>query len=172
MNEVEVQSEVEVEAKRFDELCQHYSGDLLGKNTCKAVTFANRLWTVTGIVSGGKQVPTAQLHELVLPERFEGPTGSYPFDTGGIFYKGQVVKARGRSFVMSGRELTIVRNDDAPESQLDLLGWHEAAREDAKRKSSKAVKQTNKKPTTAKAKPTRAVTPNKKKKRPQKAARR
>ena len=173
MSEVEVQAEVEVEAKRFDELRECYSGDSLGQNKCKAVAFANRLWTVTGTVSGGKVTPSVQLHELVPREQYKGATGPYPFDTDGIFYKGQVVKARGRSFVMSGRELTIVRNDDAPENQLDLLGWREAAREDAKRKSSKAVKkQTNKNPKAAKAKPPRVAMPKKKKKRPHKATRR
>jgi len=116
---------LEVDAKQFEDLCKHYSGDALGKNTCKTVVFANRLWTVTGIVSGGKIVPSVELHELVLPDQYDGPTGSYPFDSDGVFYKGQVVKARGRTFVMSGRKLEAVCTGSAPDSQLDLLGWRE-----------------------------------------------
>lgn len=127
---------VEVDARRFEELCEHYSGDLLGQNRCKAVTFADRLWTVTGIASGGTQVPTAQLHELVLPDQFKGPTGSYPFDSDGVFYKGQIVLARGRRFVMSGRELSVTRKgggagevETEPDGQLELLGWRENRKE-------------------------------------------
>jgi len=135
---------VEVDAERFEELCRHYSGDILGKNFCKPVAFANRLWTITGTVSGGNQVPTAQLHELVLPDQFEGPTGSYPFDSDGVFYKGQVVKARGRTFVMSGRTLLVARKDGAPASQLDLLDWHEDGAESIERRKPKAQKNVNK----------------------------
>ncbi len=122
---------VEVDARRYKALCECYSGDLLGRNKCKPVAFANRLWTVTGTASGGEFVPTANLHELVLPEHYEGPTGPYPFDSDGVFYKGQLVKARGRSFVMSGRSLTVVctgsasESDDAGDAQLNLLDWRE-----------------------------------------------
>jgi hypothetical protein len=172
MSEAEVQPEVEVDAKRFDELRECYSGDLLGRNKCKTVVFANRLWTVTGTVSGGNDAPSVQLHELVPRDRYQGATGPYPFDSDGIFYKGQVVTARGRSFVMSGRKLIVVRKDDAPENQLDLLGWREAAKEDAKPKPVKTLKHTNKNPKAAKTKLPRATKPMKRKHKPHKATRR
>lgn len=135
---------VMVDAKRFEDLCQYYSGDLLGQNKCKTVVFEGRLWTVTGICGGGNMTPTVELHELVPAERYIGPTGSYPFDSDGVFYKGQAVKARGQNLVMSGRKLVVMRTDEAPDSQLDLLDWVEEPKTGARKKSSKAANKKKK----------------------------
>lgn len=163
---------VEVDAERFEELCRHYSGDILAKNTCKPVAFANRLWTVTGTAGGGNQMPTAQLHELVLPDQFEGPTGAYPFDSDGVFYKGQVVKARGRNFVMSGRTLLAVRKEEAPASQLDLLDWHEDGSDSMERRTPKARKAASKIRESRPATKRKAARPKKRAQKPRKIKRR
>ena len=109
-----------VEAKRFEAMTRCYSGDLLAKNKCRAIEYEGKLWTATGIwyLKGDQQVI---LHELVLPEMYDGPTGTYPFRTDDVFYKGQVVTVRSETYVMNGHRIEvdlIVENEDAGQQEL------------------------------------------------------
>ena len=113
--------EVTVDAERFAAFVAAYSGQTLTKNRCKSVIFEHRLWTVTEL-SYMRGETTATLHELVAPERYHGKTGSYPTKNSRVFYKGQVVRARGEPYVMSGRRITVRKSAVGPAVQGELFG--------------------------------------------------
>lgn len=113
--------QVRVNQVQFERLCGYYSGDLLSRNQCKAVSFQRRLWTVTGIVHRGNASGQVILHELAPPELYRGATGSYPCKMDGVFYKGQSVTASGRNYVLTGRCLEAVQEADVEHGpQVDL----------------------------------------------------
>ena len=93
---------------------------MLSKNKCRAFEYDGKLWTATGIwyLKGEQQVI---LHELVLPEMYDGETGEYPFRTDDVFYKGQAVKVRGASYVLNGNSIEvdlIVEDEEAGQQEL------------------------------------------------------
>ncbi len=89
------------------------------KSTGKVISWNRRTWICFGSVSRGHKTLEAMLCEVVPEEVYKGPPNNPK--SGHFFYTGGRFRARGRVWVMTDKEITLVPSDETEIRQLKLF---------------------------------------------------